>query len=243
MLSIGYVLNSAGRIAPSFRLFKFFLCLLIPVSAYAVQSLDEIHGSSRDFLQNSFLQQGVSAENLRISVNYPDKRLRLESCNVPLTHFMPQYSTNSGNTTVGVRCSSPVWQIYLPAKIEQMVEVLVSNRNFRRGDVISKSELKLIRKPKSQSFQPLSINLSKNKTFRAARNINSGYPISHLDVCQVCKGDQVELQINSEALKVRMFGIAMKDGVSGDFIQARNSKSKKIVTGKVVTQGVLEMKL
>ena len=243
MLSIGYVLNFAGRIKPIPKHFSLFFCLLISSSAYAAQSLVEIHASSQKYLTNSFLEQGVLAENLRITVRFPDKRLRLKTCQVPLTHFMPQYAKSIGNTTVGVSCSNPAWQIYLPAKINQMVEVLVSNRNFRRGEIIGMKDLKLVKKPKSRIFQPLSIDLSVNETFRAARNINSGYSISRLDVCQICKGDQIELRVNITDLTVRMFGIAMKDGISGDYIPARNSKSKKIVTGQVVSQGILEMKL
>ncbi len=243
MLSIGYVLKFAGRIRPSKRCFNLICLLLISSSAYAAQSLEEIQQSSLVYLQKNLIQQGVHAENIKITVSSPDKRLRLKDCQQPLSHFIPEYAANLGNTTIGVRCTSPAWQIYLPAKVEQMIQVFVTTRNFRRGDVISMSDLKMIKKAKNHSFQALSINLNSQETFRAAKNINSGYAISQHDVCQICKGDQIELRVKSPVLTVRMFGTAMKSGVSGDFIPARNTKSKKIVTGRIVSQGILEMKL
>jgi len=243
LLSIGYVLKIAGRFKPRNWLFKLFLMLLISSSAKAAQSLLEIHQSSQQFLQNNLLKQGILAENLSISVGYPDKRLRLKKCLQPLIHFMPDYASNQGNTTVGVRCTSPSWQIYLPARIDQMVEMLVSNRNFRKGDVITRGDLKRVKKVKNKTFEPLILKLNQQTSFRAAKNINSGYAITHMDVCQVCKGDQIELRVKTAALTVKMFGIAMKNGLSGDYIPARNSKSKKVVTGKVISQGIIEMKL
>ncbi len=243
MLSIGYVLKIAAAFRANFRSRYLISLLLVSSSAYASQSLEEIHTSSQQYLRDNLIHQGVLSEDIRIKVNFPDKRLRLQQCKQPLSHFIPEYASLNGNTTVAVLCSSPKWQIYLPARVEQLTNVWISTRTIRKGEIVSLAEMKQVKKAKSNRFQPLELNITSSSSFRAAKNINSGYAISNLDLCQICKGDQIELRVKSASFVVKMFGIALKNGVSGEFIPARNNKSKKVVTGRVISQGILEMTL
>ncbi|HFB64757.1 MAG TPA: flagellar basal body P-ring formation protein FlgA [Aeromonadales bacterium] len=247
MISIGHLSKFA---VPNYltkvnlvTLLLMFFCLSIPNSAKAVQSLTEISKKSTQFLRNRLINKGINSENLIIKVTSPDKRLRLAKCNEPIDYFKPVQSSLIGNTTVGVRCNSPKWQIFLPAKITQLADVWVITQSVRRGDLISEDMIRLEKRPMRANEMPVPKAFNKFQGVRATRNVRAGYTLNLRDICLICKGDKIELQVNNQGLKVKMYGTSMSNGILGDQVSARNSASKKTVTGKVKAAGVLEMSL
>ncbi len=220
-----------------------FFCLSIQHSAKADQSLTQISKNSIRFLQNSLTKQGIKPENLIIKVAAPDKRLRLAPCQQRLDYFQPVQAATTGNTTLGVRCRSPQWQIFLPVKITQLAEVWVITQSLRRGELILSDRIQLRKRPLRAHLSPLPRIFSHFDGIRATRNLRAGSILTLNDICLICKGDKIELQVNSRALKVKMYGTSMSNGLLGDQVTARNNTSKKTVTGQVKTAGILEVSL
>lgn len=247
MISIGHLSQFAEANYPSkallYGLLSLFFCLSVTHSAKAAQSLTEISRNSTQFLRNSLINKGIKSDNISIKVTPPDNRLRLANCNVPLEYFKPVQSSLIGNTTVGVRCTTPKWQIFLPAKITQLANVWVMTQTVRRGELISTDMIALNKRPLQANKSPIPGVFSKFEGVRATRNVRAGSTLNLRDICLICKGDRIELQVNNKALKVKMYGTSMSNGILGDQVSARNSATKKTVTGKVTAAGVLEMSL
>ncbi len=243
MLSIGHLLKIAAPNCYFKQYLYTLMMLLLSSSALAGQSLVEIRQGSYQFLLKSLIEKGNIPENLKISVTAPDRRLRLALCKEKIAYFKPQRAAFIGNTTVGIKCDTPRWQIYLPAKIIRLADVWVLTQTTRRGEAITANITHREKRALNQRTTPLTPAFNNFSGVKAARNVRAGAILSSKDICLVCKGDKIELQVNSDNLKVKMYGVAIDNGILGDQITARNSASKKMVTGLVTAAGVLEISL
>jgi flagella basal body P-ring formation protein FlgA len=68
---------------------------------------------------------------------------------------------------------------------------------------------------------------------RALRNFSRGYQIGALDVCLVCKGDEVAIIAQSEAMTIKTSGTAIESGAMGETIQVKNNSSNRIIKGVI----------
>ena len=74
-----------------------------------------------------------------------DTRLRLALCAGTLDTFSPAgSSTQSGRTTVGVRCADgAAWTIYVPVLVESEIPVLLLKRSVARGARLSADDVEV----------------------------------------------------------------------------------------------------
>ena len=84
--------------------------------------------------------------------------------------------------------------------------------------------------------EPALIVGSRNK-----RSLSVGQIISLQDLCLVCRGDIVTIQISNSGLSVSASGVAQQDGTFGDTVTVKNQQSGRNVQTEVV--GVNQVKV
>ena len=172
----------------------------------------------------------VTAPNL-------DNRLRLPLCPESLTADIPNKSSLSGTVSVLVRCESLNWQLYVPVRVQQVLERVVAKTPLPRGTVISAADIEVeqveLRRQRGASFgNPEQLIGSKVK-----RPVRLGEIILASDICLVCRNDAVLIKAGNDGLSIITEGKALSDGSLGEQIRVQNNRSKKVITGVVSAVG------
>lgn len=212
----------------------FIVLLNSNLLAFEIQPLEQIVNTAKQFAYEQ-IQQQKNPTNLKISTGELDPRLRLALCNEPLEAFNPPGSRTLGNTTVGVKCSSPKpWSIYVPIRIAIYEQVVIASDPLRRGQIISPSDVNTHEVDISQLRgipYLLADEVIGNKT---KKNIPAGSVIHSGNICLICKGDKVSITASASSIAVIMSGVALSDGGEGDAIRVQNSSSKRVIEATIV---------
>ncbi len=176
-----------------------------------------------------------------------DPRLRLKACHRPLEGFLPPGGRSMGNTSVGVRCPDEGgWSIYITAKIDVFGKVVVLRQPLARGAAIKAGDIGLVERnlaalPYGYFADPGPVIGMLAKRTLAATTVLTPQMLQAPKL--VRRGERVTLIAENGRLKVRMTGEALSDGASGDLIRVRTSGSRRIIDGRVVSQGVVKVTL
>ncbi|EHR42336.1 flagellar basal body P-ring formation chaperone FlgA [Alishewanella jeotgali] len=176
----------------------------------------------------------VQATDLEIQLSALDSRIGSKDCAHQPTFNLPN-NYNPRQTTVQISCSAPLsWQLFIPVRLTEWLEVVVSRQNITPGTMLTADMLELQRRERRLVRglivqDPTQIIGSKNK-----RSLSVGQVISLQELCLVCRGDVVTIQINQQGLAVSTTGIAQHDGSLGDTVQVRNQQSGRSISTEVV---------
>ena len=126
---------------------------------------------------------------------------------------------------------------WVMASTRLVTPVVVARYPIRRGEIITKDKLRIIKK--DITGLPGGMFFSKDLLVgkRAKTNIGIGRVIykSMVEIPPVIKrGQRVLIVAESDTLKVTAPGVAKEDGRIGELIKVQNLLSKKVVIGKVV---------
>jgi flagellar basal body P-ring formation protein FlgA len=129
---------------------KFILCvgftaLLASSSALAespLHAVSELQHWAETFTRQQLQLPTDSNLIVRVTAGPLDPRLRLQRCAVDLTGIMPGTRT-SARVTVGVRCTSPAWTVYVPVTIESEMNVLVLREAVARNSSLTANDVEL----------------------------------------------------------------------------------------------------
>jgi len=231
-------------------LFSQLLCavvILTVAKAYAVPAVTTSHlytaEELTDLAKNWLVNELNTSDDpdTEIQITPLDNRIGQKECDTALTFSLPSNS-NTRQTTVQISCLSPTsWQLFLPVRVTQWLELLVIQQNITPGTVITADMLSMQRRERRLvrgNFvqDPAVIIGSKNK-----RSFSVGQIINLNDLCLVCRGDIVTIQINHSGLSVSATGIAQQDGTFGDVVTVKNQQSGRNVQTEVV--GVNQVKV
>jgi flagella basal body P-ring formation protein FlgA len=219
------------------------LFISLPNLAFAsIYPLNQLKQDITKFLAKEY--SATPHQRIDISVSNLDNRLRLASC-IPAPAFTLQDSTgNGGNISVKAECKSgKPWSVHVPAQVNIYRKIPVAQGNIARGEVISQAHI---------GFQLANVS-SIRQTFlsdpqeiigkEAKRNISQGEPFKTalLDApTAVKRGELVTLESQAGSIKVSSVGTAMADGRVGQQIRVRNNSSERIISGVVISQGVVQ---
>lgn len=206
-----------------------------PGAAVKRQSLQEVAGTVRQFVRQSYADLGTVSS---VEVTSLDPRLNLAACEVPLQAFAANGQRRLGNTTVGVRCGGEKpWTLYVPVKIVSQVTVLASAQPLRRGSVLKASDLVPISRdaatlPHGYFVEPKAlVGMQLKRSIRAGEAI---VPSAVTAAPVVERGQEVLLTAAINGIEVSMKGEALEDGAAGERIQVRNLSSRRVVEGEVI---------
>ncbi|MGR5064423.1 flagellar basal body P-ring formation chaperone FlgA [Photobacterium sp. DNB22_13_2] len=185
------------------------------------------------------IAQLTEQANGRFTITPPnlDNRLRLPECPEPLVTDIPNSNSLSGTVSVLVRCEPLNWQIYVPVRVQQVLDRVVAKSPLPRGSVITSADIDVeeveLRRQRGASFSdPKQLIGSKVK-----RPVRLGEIILASDVCLVCRNDAVLIKAGNDGLSIITEGKALSDGSLGEQIRVQNNRSKKVITGVVSAVG------
>ncbi|HZX75853.1 flagellar basal body P-ring formation chaperone FlgA [Lysobacter sp.] len=144
-------------------------------------------------------------------------RLRMPACSQPL-----QAAAN-GATSVAVRCAdSPGWQVYVPVRV-------------RQGD-------------EAQAPAPAAAvaAIPAAPTATVGRRLRPATPLGNPTDAEkpaVLRGDPVTLVSRAGGMEVRVGGRAMGAAAIGGRVSVENTASRRIIRGRLVEAGVVEVNL
>ena len=213
------------------------------VFATTYQNLNSIKSAVENYLK----EQHVSSFKHKISIGKIDKRLRLVACTSELETFFLPGSKNNGNTTVGVRCSSPKeWTFYVPANVKIFKQVAVSSHPLSRGEEINSENIQFIEKEISSLNNGYFIQKKVLIGKIAKRALPAGHiftPKSIKSPNLVLRGEEVAIIVKSNGFQVRVTGEALMDGSAKQKIKVKNKTSKKVLEAIVTGRGTVNVRM
>lgn len=195
---------------------------------YTPEQLTEL---AKSWVSDELLIPGADSE---VAVTALDNRIGSKECASALVFSLPA-NFNPRQTTVQISCTAPSpWQLYLPTRVTEWLELVVIKQNIPPGTVITAEMLEIQRRERRLvrgAFvqEPATIVGSRNK-----RSFNVGQIINMQDLCLVCRGDIVTIQISNNGLSVSASGVAQQDGSFGDAVTVRNQQSGRNIQTEVV---------
>ena len=229
------------------------LCLhgLLPVHGVIAQETVQDIAKIREIAEQYALQQAdlvqINTSKVTAQANSIDPRLRLAACNTELEAFSMSQGGNMGRTTVGVRCtgSSP-WTLYVPVQVDALVEVLTTNTHFQRGETPGENalefrEMSLSDIPNGYLTDPAQLHNSE-----LVRSIQPGDILtSRLFRARelIKRGQEVVIHAPSPGIDVKMNGVALESGVSGQLISVQNTNSGRTIYAVVQKDSSVVVKM
>lgn len=165
--------------------------------------------------------------------------LRLRRCTQPLQ------AVATGPTTAQVRCDdSPGWKLYVPVRVRREAEVVVLRTPAASGVPITAEQLVVQRRD---------IGAAGGETFDdpaalvgrvPSRALAPGVVPTENDLSlgtPLRRGDPVVLVSRTGGVEVRMPGRALGPAQSGGRIAVENASSRRVLRGRLVAEGLVEL--
>lgn len=186
----------------------------------------------------SLLPGGDGKGTLHAQVAPLDPRLRLPVCAAPEA-FLPAGSAPAARMTVGIRCTNPLWSIYVPVTLETETPVLVLQQAAAAGAVLTPAdvELRTQRLPGFTSRYVSDITALQGRHLKNAAGPGTALTTDLLvgDVL-IKRGQRVTLVAAAGGIEVRAQGEAIADATAAGRVRVRNLDSQKIVEGRAESQ-------
>lgn len=128
-------------------------------------------------------------------------------------------------------------------KLEAMAEVATAAVTIRKGSLITKDQVELIRQDISKLNSPYTaiesvIGLQAKRTIRVGRAIETRVVEPP---AVIRKGEVVKIVASRGPLQISANGIAVMDGRPGEFIRVKNLSSSKLVYCQVDSPGIVSV--
>jgi flagella basal body P-ring formation protein FlgA len=222
--------------------FFFLIIFSLPLLSKA-DSLHQSHESIRTAVSD-YVQQELGSE-AELEMVRLDRRLKLHQCDQPLRIFWPPGSRKSGAISVGVACEdSKPWKIYAQSRVSLMRRIVVLNRPLMRGDQLKTGDVSYERRDISRLNGRYIEDIGHLAGFAATSSINANTVLraSMFRAPKLVKrGQAVIVLAGSPGFEVRVSGKALSDGVAGDRVRVKNTRSKKVVEGRVLENGQIKV--
>jgi flagellar basal body P-ring formation protein FlgA len=198
------------------------------------QPLDTLQRTAEVFLATQLQSGGGTA--VQVTAGAVDSRLRLQGCTHPLQGVLAPGSQPAARMTVGVRCVTPAWTVYVPVTVETETKVLVlkqaagRNTSLAANDVDQQSR----RVPGLAATYLTDVEQLRGRHLRIAAAPGTALTADLLvnDVL-VKRGQRVTLVASMGSLEVRAQGEAIADATAAGRVRVLNLNSRKVVEGQV----------
>lgn len=187
-------------------------------------------------------QQHEEQSERQWQVQSLDARIGSKECLHPLELSLPGQLRNR-QTTVQIRCNAPTpWQLYVPARFSDVIKAVVARQNLRPGTPITADMLQVEQRERRLLRGTIVTDPQQIIGARNRRSISLGQIVSLEDLCLVCRGDIVTINVNHATLNVSATGIAEQDGSLGDLISIRNRQSNQLIEAQVIAVNEVQVR-
>lgn len=169
-----------------------------------------------------------------------DPALRMPACTQALQ------ATALGPRMAEVRCpDAPGWRLTVPARVRREADVVVLTAPVRAGQPIDAAALAVQRRDLASGSGAGMADPAQVAGRVARRSLPAGAVVSAGDLVDgagaLKRGDPVVLVSRGGGIEVRVGGRALGNAVSGAVVAVENLASRRIVRGRLVGEGVVEV--
>lgn len=196
---------------------------------------------AKDFVENNHeLPQNGKVNILPTKL---DRRINIRPCSSPLTANIPEKSYGR-NVNVKITCKDSIpWHLFIAVKVSTQLPVVVATTHIGKGTVLSLDNL-AVKYIDSHSIRGSVLeSMATIIGAKAKRNIARGRAIYTKNICLVCSGENVTIKASSGSFSVKATGVALSNGSLGDQVRVRNTRSGKVISGRVSAINNVEITL
>ncbi len=170
-----------------------------------------------------------------------DSQLRMAACTQPLATIV------AGPASVAVRCAdTPGWQVYVPVRVRREADVVVLAKPVRGDEPIGPEHLAVQRRELGAKDVAAITDPTAVVGKRLRKAMPAGAVLGQDDVdgeAALKRGDPVTLVSRAGGMEVRMGGRVLGAGRVGSTVSVENTASRRIIRGRVIGPGVVEVNL
>ena len=210
-----------------------------PATSNARQDIDLLRQRVQEFVeqQSASFKGQVSSQIGRI-----DPRLNLPECPSPEV-FIPKGSRLWGKSSIGVRCASPTWSLFVQVEVRVLGEYIVTARPLSVGQLPSADHFTTIK----GDLTSLPAGIVTDMAQLAGHTLNTSLPVGvpvRLDALRrpaaILPGQSVRLASNGAGFRVSTEAKAIVGGSEGQVVQVRTGNGQQ-VSGIARAGGVVEV--
>lgn len=238
-----------------FKIFKLLTALLL--AAPLGLGLELVHaspaapagrqdGAALRKLAEQFLQTQSAGlpGKVTVSIGAVDPRLSLAACPAPEAFQQPG-ARPWGKTTVGVRCTAPVWTVFLQAQVSVMADYVTAAVPLAQGQAIEAGQLATMQGDIAAMPNGIVTDVGQAIGRTPTVSLPAGRPL-RLDSLKskpvVQQNQAVRIISRGENFAVSGEGKAIGNAVEGQVVQVRTPRGA-IVSGTARSGGIVEVAL
>lgn len=191
-----------------------------------------------------FIEQEARSFGPAVRITLPPRALPANArpCAAPEV-FLPQGSRAWGRFSVGLRCRTPAWVLFVPARVEVFGDYLSAARPLAVGTVLASTDLKSTQG--DLASQPpgtlTALSQAVGRSLRLPMLAGATLTANHLlNALTVQRGQTVRVVAQGEGFAVANEGIALGNAAEGQLVQVRLS-SGRVIQGIARQAGVVEV--
>ncbi len=176
-----------------------------------------------------------------------DSRLQLQPCDQPLVIDHRPRDRVAGRLTFKTTCpGSQPWTIHVPASVKTFASVVVAASSIPMGTQLGGQQVTLEEQDVSLLHRGYFQEIQAVSGFVTKRPIAAGQVLTPqlIDPARlVSKGENVAIVAEGAGITIRAYGVSLMNGAMGELIQVRNTKSNKVVEGRITAPGQITVSL
>lgn len=162
-----------------------------------------------------------------------DSRIFATDCPSPLSTSSSSTNPSASNITVLVECLDDNWRVYVPVRLVRTGPQVTLVSPLSRGQLISPHDVTVsmvdLQRFRRQGFSSIEAVIGA----KAKKNLRAGEILEDRDICVVCRNETVTIKAVKSGMTITTKGVALTDGSHGEQIRVKNSKSNRIIEGRV----------
>ena len=236
---------SAMRICIS-RHFKLLTVLLLATPLAMAQAGVRQDGAALRKLAEGFLQTQSAGlpGKVTVKVGAVDPRLSLAACPAPEAFQQPG-ARPWGKTTVGLRCTAPVWTMFLQAQVSVVADYVTAAVPLAQGQAIDASQLATMQGDIAAMPSGIITDMAQAIGRTPTVSLPAGTPL-RLDSLKskpvVQQNQAVRIVSRGENFSVSGEGKAIGNAGEGQVVQVRTPRGA-IISGTARSGGIVEVSL
>jgi flagella basal body P-ring formation protein FlgA len=123
--------------------------------------------------------------------------------------------------------------------------VVTVKSNVAKGDIVNKSNLKLVESRTSKISNDIITDIEAAATLEAMRNLRPGMVLRYTYLRErpmVRKSKPAKAKFNKPGITLEQDVLVLQDGNKGDIVKVKNMKSNQIFTAEVTAENTLTVK-
>lgn len=222
----------------------FLICMAVATMAGAQSSGARQDGAAVRKVVEQFLQTQTAGlpGKVTVSVNPVDPRMSLAACPDPQAFQQPG-ARAWGKTTVGVRCTAPVWTVYVQAQVNVVADYVAAGAPLAQGQAIDASQLVMVKGDLAAMPNGILTDMAQAVGRTPTVSLPAGMPLRADNLKSqpvVLQNQTVRVVSGGAGFSVSAEGKALGNAAAGQVVQVR-TPSGAILSGTARAGAIVEV--